>query len=60
MTKSAISWDLVKFTEENLNGKLHFLCNESAQSDSIKGELEGAPYLATEGAPKISLYRAVK
>ena len=51
---------MVKFTEENLNGKLHFLCNESAQSDSIKGELEGAPYLATECAPKISLYRALK
>ena len=28
VTKSAVSWGLVTFTEEILNGKLHFLCSE--------------------------------
>ena len=28
MTKSAVFCDLVTFTEEILNGKLHLLCNE--------------------------------
>ena len=44
MTKSAVSADLVTFTEEILNGKLHFLCSVRNLSN-IYGKAFLAKYL---------------
>ena len=34
---------------------MHLLVQKRAQKDSVKGELKEALYVASEGAPKISL-----
>ena len=39
---------------------VHLLWHRSAQNDSMKGEFEGALYIALESTPKFSLYGALK
>ena len=44
--------DLVTFTEEILNGKLHFLCSEALRTNSVKMTIITGTYHLYAGSAK--------